>query len=130
MDNLSKLGIYFDEIDKVRILEPEVSNQTNDLKEECKIYVEKISEFQKISDGFLSITTNLANEVEKQKMKAIGARNLLQSMTKEKEAQCQQLQALISEKSMELERLKVQLTSLQKIEMEQNEIINRLTHSQ
>lgn len=40
MDSLTKSGIYFDEVDKIRILDPEVSKQTNDLKEECKIYVE------------------------------------------------------------------------------------------
>ncbi|KAF5272183.1 hypothetical protein FQA39_LY01265 [Lamprigera yunnana] len=130
MESLLKLGIYFDEVDKVRVLEPEVSNQTDDLKEQSKIYVEKINEFQKISDNFLSLTTNLANQIEKQKLKAIGAQNMLQNMTKEKEAHCQQLQALISEKTVELERLKVQLTSLQKIEMEQTEIFNQLTHTQ
>lgn len=40
MDALTKSGIYFDEVDKIRILEPEISKQTNDLKEECKIYIE------------------------------------------------------------------------------------------
>ncbi|KAK4876157.1 hypothetical protein RN001_012579 [Aquatica leii] len=130
MGILSKLGIYFDEVDKIRVLEPEICNQTNELKEQSKIYIEKINEFQKISDTFILLTSNLANEIEKRKMKAIGAHNMLQNMTKEKENHCQQLQALISEKSIELERLKVQLTSLQKIEMEQTEIINQLTHTQ
>jgi hypothetical protein len=36
------------------------------------------------------------------------------------------LQALISEKSMELERLRIQYQSLQKTEMEQQETIQRL----
>ncbi|KAF5283183.1 hypothetical protein FQR65_LT02695 [Abscondita terminalis] len=130
MDYLSKLGIHFDEVDKIRVLEPEVSHQTYELKEQSKTYVEKINEFEKTSDIFISLTSNLANEIEKQKIKAIGAHNMLQNMTKEKENHSQQLQALISEKAIELERLKVQLTSLQKIEMEQNEIINQLTHTQ
>lgn len=37
---LKNLDIYFDEVDKVRIVDPEVSQKTNDLKDECKIYVE------------------------------------------------------------------------------------------
>lgn len=37
---LGRYGIYFDEVDKVCILEPEIFKQTNDLKEECKIYTE------------------------------------------------------------------------------------------
>lgn len=37
---LQKSGIYFDEVDKIRILDPEVAKQTSDLKDECKIYIE------------------------------------------------------------------------------------------
>ena len=37
-------------------------------------------------------------------MKAIGARNHLKSIAKERESQKQQLQALIAEKKMQLER--------------------------
>lgn len=39
-DLLMKSGIYFDEVDKVCILDPEVAKQTSDLKDECKIYVD------------------------------------------------------------------------------------------
>ncbi|KAK9730369.1 Intraflagellar transport complex B, subunit 20 [Popillia japonica] len=127
-DALTKSGIFFDEVDKVRILEPVAAKQTNDLKDECNIYIEKINEFQKISSSFISIADKLAQEVEKQKIKAIGARNILQTMEKQKDVNHQQLQALISEKMMQLERLKILYNSLQKTEMEQNEIINRLTH--
>ncbi|XP_018576215.1 intraflagellar transport protein 20 homolog [Anoplophora glabripennis] len=127
-DLLNKSGIFFDEVDKICILEPEVSKLTNDLKEECQIYAEKIDEFQKIANKFITMVEELGKEVEKQKIKAIGARNILQSMEKQKENNQQQLQALITEKSMELERLKIQLNSLQKTEMEQNEVINQLMH--
>ena len=48
---------------------------------------------------------NLAKCVEREKMKAIGARNHLKSIAKERESQKQQLQALIAEKKMQLERL-------------------------
>jgi len=37
---LTKSGIHFDELNKIRILEPEVSSQTNELKNECKDFVE------------------------------------------------------------------------------------------
>ena len=46
----------------------------------------------------------LAQEVEREKMKAIGARNLLKSIARERESQKQQLHALLVEKRMELER--------------------------
>lgn len=82
----------------------------------------------------------LAQEVEREKMKAIGARNLLKSIAREREAQKQQLQALLVEKKMELERyvldthhtsschilhvnnrLRVQHESLQQVEQQQME---------
>lgn len=163
---LKNLDIYFDELDKVRIVDPEVSQKTNDLKDECKIYVEStysidsishkvkltiliftgIDEFQKLAKKFITMIEKLSGEVEKQKMKAIGARNILQTMEKQQDLNQQQLhvikkkkllnapnillylQAVLAEKSMELERLKIQLNSLQKTEMEQNEIILQLMH--
>lgn len=39
-DLLSKYGIFFNEVDKICILEPQVAKQTNDLKEECQMYIE------------------------------------------------------------------------------------------
>ena len=33
-------GFYFDELNKVRVLEPEISTQTQELKEECKEFVD------------------------------------------------------------------------------------------
>lgn len=49
------------------------------------------------SSGYLCITQIII-------LQAIGARNLLKSVEKQREAQQQQLQALIAEKKMQLER--------------------------
>ncbi|XP_015607499.1 intraflagellar transport protein 20 homolog [Cephus cinctus] len=126
-DSLAKYGLYVDDLGKICVLEPEVSNQTNKLKEECKNFVSKISEFQNNSDEFIRIVDTLATEVEKEKMRTIGARNLLRSVAKQRDSQKQQIQALIIEKSTELERLRVQYDSLKRIEMEQLETIDHLT---
>ena len=56
-------------------------------------------------------------------MKAIGARNSLKSMTKQREAQQQQLRALIAEKQTQLERFRLQYELLLKQEAEQNDFI-------
>lgn len=63
-------------------------------------------------------------------MKAIGAQNLLKTFSKERESEQQKLQAHITEKSIELERLKTEYQYLQRIEMEQQEIINNHYQSQ
>ena len=63
-----------------------------------------IGEFQGLVGSFIEMVDGLAKQVEREKMKAIGARNLLKSIAKERESQKQQLQALIAEKKMQLER--------------------------
>jgi len=37
---LSRAGLHFDELNKIRVLEPEVQAQTSELKEECKEFVD------------------------------------------------------------------------------------------
>ncbi|XP_060585500.1 intraflagellar transport protein 20 homolog [Ruditapes philippinarum] len=122
---LSRAGLHFDELNKIRVLEPEVQSQTTELKEECKDFVDKIGDFQKIVGTFIEVVDNVSKEVEKEKMKAIGSRNLLKSIAKQREAQQQQLQALIAERKMQLERLRIQYENLQKEESEQNEFIEQ-----
>ncbi|XP_002730389.1 intraflagellar transport protein 20 homolog [Saccoglossus kowalevskii] len=122
---LAKSGLHFDELNKVRVLEPEYSQQTVELKEECKEFVDKIAEFQKIVSSFIDVVDKLSKEVEKEKMKAIGSRNLLKSIAKQREAQQQQFQALIAEKKTQLERYRIQYASLLKEESEQNEFIEQ-----
>lgn len=38
-ESLRKAGLYFDDLNKIRVLDPEASQNTNLLKEECKEYV-------------------------------------------------------------------------------------------
>merc|ERR1712038_239698 len=124
-DALAKAGLHFDELNKIRVLEPEVASQTSELKEECKEFLDKMVEFQKIVGTFITLVDGVGAEVEKEKMKAIGSRNLLKSISKQREAQQQQLQALLAEKKMQLERLRIQHESLVKEEHEQNEFIEQ-----
>ena len=43
---LSYAGLYLDELNKIRLLEPESAQQTNELKDECKDFVDsKFSNF-------------------------------------------------------------------------------------
>lgn len=84
-------------------------------------------------------------EVEEEKMHAIGAMNILKSMAKQKETRQQDIQVCrseqivtidqyliaqcfpqnqIIEKTYELERLKVHLQYLQRIEAEQEDLIH------
>ncbi|XP_008629364.1 PREDICTED: intraflagellar transport protein 20 homolog [Corvus brachyrhynchos] len=83
------------------------------------------AEFQKIVGSLIELVDQLAKAAESEKMKAIGARNLLKSIAKQREAQEQQLQALIAEKKMQLERYRIEYETLCKIEADQNEFIDQ-----
>ncbi|KAM9790091.1 intraflagellar transport protein 20 homolog isoform X1 [Syngnathus typhle] len=124
-DLIEEEGIFFDEFHKLRALEPDVSQKTSDLKEECKEFVEKIGQFQGKVGSLIELVDQLAKEAEMEKFKAIGARNLLKLVAKQREALQQQLQGLIVEKKTQLERYRVECDALSKMESEQNEFINQ-----
>lgn len=121
----SSTGLYLDELNKIRVLEPEIASETENLKDECSDFLKKSQTFKTIADSFVHHVDTLQSQVEKEKMKGIGYRNLLKSVSKQREAKVQQLQALIAEKKMQLERLRLQSESLQKVEAEQNEFIDQ-----
>uniref|UniRef100_A0A1B6CMI0 Intraflagellar transport protein 20 homolog n=1 Tax=Clastoptera arizonana TaxID=38151 RepID=A0A1B6CMI0_9HEMI len=123
-ERLNKLGLHFDELNKVRVIEPEAASKSSELRDQCRNFVDNITHFQNIVDGFVAMTDTLAQEVEKEKLKAITTRNLINSMEKQREANEQQYHALIIEKTTELERLRIQLLSLQKTISEQQEVID------
>ena len=47
---LAKAGLYFDELNKIRVLEPETAQQTTELKDECKDFLD--SKFTLFIRGF------------------------------------------------------------------------------
>ena len=66
------------------------------------------------------IFDTVSKEVEKEKIKAIGARNLLKSYAKQRESQQEQLRALVVEKKTELDRLNTQHAALAKVTAQYN----------
>ncbi|KAL1428468.1 hypothetical protein MTO96_002843 [Rhipicephalus appendiculatus] len=123
----SRAGLYVDELNKIRIADPDAIRETQELKDDCHKFIERMTEFQSVVDKYIAISDKLAAEVEHEKLKAIGSRNLLKSVVKDRETQQQQLQALVLEKKIELERLKIQLNALKREEAEQNELIEQFS---
>ncbi|XP_074830914.1 intraflagellar transport protein 20 homolog isoform X2 [Natator depressus] len=68
---LGDASLHFDELNKLRILDPEVAQQTIELKEECKAFVDKIAEFQKIVGSLIELVDQLAKAAENEKMKVL-----------------------------------------------------------
>ena len=63
------------------IIDEEASGQAADLRDNCGTFIKSLSDFADIAKGFIEIFDAVAKEVEKQKIQAIGAQNLLQTNT-------------------------------------------------
>ena len=95
------------------------------LRDSCGTFVETVEEFSEIADSFVKVFDGVGTEVERQKIAAIGARNLLQTCTKQRENQLARLTALMREKQLEHERLKAQYNSLLQLEASQKDFIEQ-----
>ena len=84
-----------------------------------------MDDFQKMTDQFISITDKIAKQVEDEKLETLGARNKLKSMTENRKQEQQKLTALIVEKKMEYELLRIQYESLLKDHEDQREFIEQ-----
>ncbi|CAI2736965.1 unnamed protein product [Dicrocoelium dendriticum] len=97
-------GLYIDELNKLRILDPSVAQDTSELKQECENYLCKIADFQSIVQDLVNMLDSVAQKVEKQKLKAIVSRNMLVSMEKQRETQMRHLRTEIEKQKDENER--------------------------
>ncbi|GAB0094186.1 Intraflagellar transport protein 20 [Sergentomyia squamirostris] len=129
-EELAKVGLYIDDLYLLRVIEPEIANETNDLKHDCTSYSDKLQDFQTLIQSFLKITEEFGAEVEKVKIRTIGIQNMVKNLSKQRESENQQIQSQIVEKSLELERLKIELQHLQRLESEQQEIMDNFYQTQ
>lgn len=112
-EELAKHGLFFDYLYNLRVLDPNISSETSDLKDNTGDYTDskryfwfeskflvfnlcstiELQEFRKIIDEFIGIAETIVSEVEQEKSHAIAAQNLLKSMAKQREAEKQEIQA-------------------------------------
>lgn len=86
------------------------------------------SSFQNLVNEFSDVIDKLANSVEMSKIKAIGSKNALNSINKEKVAKKLQIEAQIAEKTKELDQLKTQRESLSRKERELNDLLDNINN--
>ncbi|XP_055697039.1 intraflagellar transport protein 20 homolog [Phlebotomus papatasi] len=129
-EELAKVGLYIDDLYLLRVIEPEIANETNDLRHDCTSYSDKLQDFQTLIQSFIRVAEDFGAEVEREKIRTIGIQNLVKNLSKQRESEHQKIQSQIVEKSLELERLKIELQHLQRIESEQQEIIDNFYQTQ
>ena len=92
-------------------------------------FIEIIS-FNQLIKSLHEILENQSSKIEKEKLKALGKRNQLYEEVESREKKEQEIKVLIREKKEELERLRFQFNSLQKIENEQKLAIEKLSNNE
>lgn len=149
-EELKRQGLFVDESYILRVLEPNVAKDTQDLKEENEVFLEseissteifqqkfektfysaELTDFRKVINEITKHLESFAVEVDKQKMLAINQQNLANSSAKQKEIEQQQIQTKIIEKTLELDRLKTELQYLQRCESEMQEVFDNFYQNQ
>ncbi|EDS44840.1 conserved hypothetical protein [Culex quinquefasciatus] len=90
----------------------------------------ELGEFRGIIERFAGIVEGFAAEVDQEKMRAVGVQNLLKTFSKQRESEQQQIQSEIIEKMVELDKLKIEYQYLQRIESEQQEVVDNFYQNQ
>lgn len=127
IDNKSPMeGIYFDELSKIRVLDTEKSTDTQALRDECKNFLEHIDTFHGTVGSLVDMMLELRGAVEQQKLKAIGARNVVATLGQQRQAEKLQLQAEIADRQAKLERLRVEYDAINKVLYDQEHLIESL----
>ncbi|KAH9279105.1 Intraflagellar transport protein 20 -like protein [Echinococcus granulosus] len=121
--NLAKAGLYVDDFNKLRILDPSITQATADFKEECAGFINKTEEFQSVTKTVMELFETISTKVEKMKIKCICSRNQLESIDRKKREEQELLETRLLEARIECERLRLQLQSLENVEAEQKEFI-------
>ncbi|CAH8430323.1 unnamed protein product [Schistosoma turkestanicum] len=69
VESLAQAGLYIDDFYKLRIVEPTVSQETNELREECEKYISEMTDFKVIIGELLNLISYISEKVESQKLK-------------------------------------------------------------
>ena len=97
---------------KVRVLSLAVARQTEELEAESRAFVQKVVEFTTAVHGVVDGLGAQAAVIEREKLKAIGQRNLVEAERETRRRKQREVQALVDEKVAELARLQAELDSL------------------
>ncbi|TPX34224.1 hypothetical protein SmJEL517_g03147 [Synchytrium microbalum] len=119
--------VVFDNLSKLRLLNPTILEASEKLRDECTDFTSKISTFHKTVGEFHDILQQRAAQVEAEKLKAIGRRNRLETELELRKRKRLQLMSLVREGQTELERLVAQTDSLQRVLQEQQTMIDELS---
>lgn len=123
-----KLGqIYLDELNTLKVLQPEQQTHTQNLQQACLDYISQNDSFKKATSDFIAINENKAKKVETTRLKSVGLNCITNQVDILAENDVNIHTNRIKELTEELDRLQLTLNSLNNIEVETQRQIDILT---
>ena len=56
-------GLHIDDLQKLRVLEPGLSSDSEHIKDECETFVQSIADFRKMADSLIEITDKVIQNI-------------------------------------------------------------------
>lgn len=119
----------FDANGGIRIYDAEKFEELVKTLNSQKDYVQKMDEFKAMVTQTMGTVEQLGQAIEKEKLRAIGSRNVVESESEARKRSLQEAQIRLREKQIELDRYIAEYNSLLKVEAEQKNVIQRLSLS-
>lgn len=120
-------AVMFDANGAIRVYDPELYDQATKTHSTQREYVEKMDQFKAVVTQSMAIVEQLGKAIEKEKLRAIGARNITESEAEARKRQLREAELRVQEQQAELDRYAAEHMSLLKVEQEQRAVIQRLS---
>mmetsp|Transcript_18155 Transcript_18155/g.35662 ORF Transcript_18155/g.35662 Transcript_18155/m.35662 type:complete len:134 (-) Transcript_18155:51-452(-) len=127
---LKDVTISFDDAANIRVFDADKFESTAELRDECRDFATKVGDFTDNVQTFVQVLDAQAQIIEKEKLRAIGQRNLVDAEIETRKTKQRQHMLLLREKEAELERLETQIASLEKVEADQLALIEKLSNNE
>ncbi|GMT11375.1 hypothetical protein PFISCL1PPCAC_2672 [Pristionchus fissidentatus] len=126
---LKKAGLYMDDLNRLRLLAPDAWETTTALSDQTKEFSTLLESFLNSSDSLIKTFEEVAALVEAERLRAMSLKSQLAAVSQgggaDAESQRGQIQVLLRQKEVELERLRTELEAATRVESEQKEFIQR-----
>ncbi|KAF6264980.1 intraflagellar transport particle protein 20 [Scenedesmus sp. NREL 46B-D3] len=119
-------GIYFDQDNRVRILDVDKFKASQALQDNCAKFVSNMQQLHDSVAKYVAAIDQQVERIEYEKLKAVGLRNRVAAMQEERRHKQQELQQQLNEKQEELDRLLIEEQSLQKVRTTQESTTAKL----
>ncbi|KAJ9449550.1 intraflagellar transport (IFT) protein [Diplonema papillatum] len=120
-------AVIFDDIQQIRIYDPEKFNEAVALQEQAVSFVDKLSIFQNTVTNVVNSVEQQGKQIDQKKLRAIGLRLKVKGEAELRKRKEDELRLRIKEKQIELDRYAAEHNYLRKVEQEQLNLIERLS---